>query len=195
MIILAAHPGPSGEARRTAPTISLMARFEDVQAAFWKPDSSYGVHQPLTDEAVRETEQLLSVTLPASLLDLLRAQNGGESRADRDAFPTDQATSWSADHVPFDHLMGIGDHEHTVSLPDSPYLVEEWGLPSPAVLLSGDGHCWIALDYRASGRHGEPSVTWFDADRNEELALAPDFRSFVEGLTSASDFDSEDIPD
>ncbi|MFE9970546.1 SMI1/KNR4 family protein [Streptomyces hirsutus] len=172
-----------------------MARFEDVQAAFWKPDSSYGVHQPLTDEAVRETEQLLSVTLPASLLDLLRAQNGGESTADRAAFPTDQATSWSADHVPFDHLMGIGDHEHTVSLLDSPYLVEEWGLPSPAVLLSGDGHCWIALDYRASGRYGEPSVTWFDADRNEELALAPDFRSFVEGLTSASAFDSEDIPD
>ncbi|MFB7328695.1 SMI1/KNR4 family protein [Streptomyces sp. NPDC056190] len=172
-----------------------MARFEDLQAAFWKPDSSYGVHQPLTDEAVRDAVQMLSVTRPASHLVLGRAQNGGESTADRDAFPTDQPTSWSADHVPFDHLMGIGDHEHTVSLLDSPYLVEEWGLPSPVVLLSGDGHCWIALDYRASGRHGEPSVTWFDADRNEELALAPDFRSFVEGLTSASDFESEDIPD
>ncbi|MEU2387561.1 SMI1/KNR4 family protein [Streptomyces sp. NPDC012461] len=146
-----------------------MARFEVVQTAFWEPDSSYGVQQPLTYEAVREAERLLSVTLPASLLDLLRAQNGGESRADWDAFPTDQPTSWSADHVPFDHLMGIGEHEHTVSLLDSPYLVEEWGLPSPAVLLSGDGHCWIALDYRASGRHGEPAVTWFDADRNEEL--------------------------
>lgn len=36
---------------------------------------------------------------------------------------------------------------------------------------------------------------WFDVDHNEELALAPDFRSFVEGLTSASDFDTEDIPD
>ncbi|MET8409905.1 SMI1/KNR4 family protein [Streptomyces sp. NPDC005195] len=172
-----------------------MARFEDVQAAFWKSGSRYGVHQPLTDEAVREAEQLLGVTLPSPLLDLLRGQNGGESAADRDAFPTDQPTSWSADHIPFDHLLGIGDHERTVSLLDSPYLIKEWGLPAPAVLLSGDGHYWIALDYRASGRHREPSVTWFDADRNEELALAPDFRSFVEGLTSASDFDSEDEPD
>ncbi|MEU7967881.1 SMI1/KNR4 family protein [Streptomyces sp. NPDC049097] len=104
-----------------------MARFEDVQADFWKPDSSYGVHQPLTDEAVRNAERLLGVTLPTSLLDLLRAQNGGESAAERNAFPTDQPTSWSADHVPFDHLMGIGDHEHTVSVLDSPYLIEEWG--------------------------------------------------------------------
>ncbi|MFD8739500.1 SMI1/KNR4 family protein [Streptomyces sp. NPDC059618] len=172
-----------------------MARFEDVQPGFWKPDSSYGVHQPLTDEVVRNAERLLGVSLPTSLLDLLRAQNGGESADDRDAYPTDRPTSWSADHIPFDHLMGIGDHEHTVSLLDSPYLIEEWGLPTPVVLLSGGGHYWIALDYRASGRHGEPTVTWFDADRNEELALAPDFRSFVEGLTSASDFDCEGIPD
>ncbi|WP_328623722.1 SMI1/KNR4 family protein [Streptomyces sp. NBC_00353] len=160
----------------------------------WKPRSSYGVHQPLTDKEVRNAERLLGVTLPTSLLDLLRTQNGGESAADRNAFPTVKPTSWSADHIPFDHLMGIGDREHAVSLLDSPYLIEEWGLPAPAVLLSGGGHYWIALDYRSSGRHGEPSVTWFDADRNEELALASDFRSFVEGLTSASDFDSEDIP-
>jgi hypothetical protein len=48
------------------------------------------------------------------------------------------------------------------------------------VLLTGDGHWWIALDYR---KPGEPSVTWLDADAEEELALAPDFRSFVEALT------------
>ncbi|WP_425558976.1 hypothetical protein [Kutzneria kofuensis] len=46
--------------------------------------------------------------------------------------------------------------------------------------LSGDGHTWIALDYR---RPGEPSVVWLDADQNTELPLAADFRSFVEGLT------------
>ncbi|MFJ4848005.1 MULTISPECIES: SMI1/KNR4 family protein [unclassified Streptomyces] len=164
-----------------------MARFEDVQAGFWKPGSGYAVHPPLTDEAVRGAELLLDVTLPTSLVDLLRAQNGGECAADRDAFPTDRPTSWSADHVPFDHLMGIGDREHTVSLVDSPYLVEEWGLPAPLVLLSGDGHYWIALDCRASGRHAEPTVTWFDADRQDELVLAPDFRSFVEGLTATSE--------
>lgn len=166
-----------------------MARSDDVQPAFWDADSNYGVQKPLTDLAVREAERLLDVTLPASLLDLLRAQNGGQVTVTRNAFRTDRPTSWSANHVPFDHVMGIGHRERTVSLLDSPYLIEEWGLPSPLVLLSGDGPCWIALDYRACGRHGEPPVAWFDADSSVELALAPNFGFFVEGLSSASDFD------
>ncbi|AZM45159.1 MULTISPECIES: SMI1/KNR4 family protein [unclassified Streptomyces] len=166
-----------------------MAGSDDVQPAFWDTSSNYGVQRPLTDQDVQEAEQLLDVTLPTSLLDLLRAQNGGQVTGTRNAFRTDKPTSWSEDHIPFDHLMGIGHRERAVSLLDSPYLVEEWDLPSPLVLLSGDGHYWIALDYRACGRHGEPSVAWFDADFSVELALAPDFGSFVEGLSSSSDFD------
>ncbi|MBF9071533.1 SMI1/KNR4 family protein [Streptacidiphilus fuscans] len=166
-----------------------MARSDDVQPAFWDTGSNYGVQQPLTDHAVREAERLLDVTLPASLLDLLRVRNGGQVAGTRNAFRTDKPTSWSAGHVPFDQVAGVGRRERTVSLLDSPYLVKEWGLPSPVVLLAGDGPCWIALDYRACGRHGEPSVTWFDADFSFELPLASDFGSFVEGLSSASDFD------
>jgi hypothetical protein len=93
--------------------------------------------------------------------------------------------SWSESHVPFEGVAGIGRREGRESLFDSPCLVEEWGLPSPIVLLSGDGHCWIALDYRACGREGEPSVTWFDTELNVELGLAADFRTFVEGLAPA----------
>lgn len=170
-------------------TIRVMARSDDVLPAFWDADSNDGVQRPLTDQAVRDAERLLDVTLPASLIDLLRVQNGGQVTGARNAFRTDRPTSWSEDHVPFDHVMGIGHRENTVSLLDSPYLVEEWGLPSPVVLLSGDGPCWIALDYRACGRYGQPSVGWFEADFSVELVLAADFGSFVEGLTSAGDFD------
>ncbi|WP_369780419.1 hypothetical protein [Streptomyces sp. R33] len=59
-------------------------------------------------------------------------------------------------------------------------MVEEWGLLAPVVLLGGDGHCWIGLDYRTCGRDGEPSVAWFETD--SELFLADDFHSFVESL-------------
>jgi hypothetical protein len=68
-----------------------------------------------------------------------------------------------------------------LSLLDSAYSVEEWGLPSPRVLLSGDGHCWIALDYRACGERGEPSVTWFDVDEGKALPLAATSRRSSSG--------------
>jgi hypothetical protein len=35
-------------------------------------------------------------------------------------------------------------------------------------------------------------VPWFDTGRGTELALAGDFRSFVEGLTASDTFDEDD---
>ncbi|MEH0423262.1 SMI1/KNR4 family protein [Streptomyces sp. B21-083] len=168
-----------------------MARFEDLQHVFWDTGSNYGVQPPLTEQVILEAEDLLNVTLPSSLVDLLRNQNGGQVTSSRNAFPTSAPTSWSADHVPCDSLMGIGHRERTPSMFDNPYLVAEWGLPKPVVLISGDGHYWIGLDYRACGRHGEPSITWFDTDDKSELALAPNFSFFIEGLTPATKFESE----
>jgi hypothetical protein len=167
-----------------------MARFEDLQRSLWEAGSDYGVQPPLTDQSILEAERLLNVTLPAALLDLLRIQNGGQIADSWSAFPTTRATSWSFDHVPFENLMGIGHRERTVSILDSPYLVEEWELPAGILLLSGDGHCWIGLDYRVRDLLEEPSVTWFDADDGSELPLAPTFQSFLEGLTSVGSFET-----
>lgn len=57
-------------------------------------------------------------------------------------------------------------------------------MPFPDVMGIGEGHGWIGLDYRASGPHGEPSVTWFDTDLGTELVLTPSFQAFLDGLTS-----------
>ncbi|MFD3481796.1 SMI1/KNR4 family protein [Streptomyces sp. NPDC058665] len=168
-----------------------MARFDEVKATFWG-EGLYGVQAPLTDAVVHDAERRLGVRLPASLLEILRVQNGGLVAQLWNAFPTDVPTSWSENHVPLDDMMGIGRHEGRLSLLDSAYLVAEWGLPSPLVLFSGDGHCWTALDYRACGERGEPSVTWFDAECETELPLAADFRTFVERLTAATSLDPDD---
>lgn len=71
------------------------------------------------------------------------------------------------------------------TLLDTAYLVREWDLPTPVVLLSGQGHHWVALDYRTSGPQGEPVVTWIHNEMEHELRLAPNFRTFVESLTSS----------
>lgn len=170
-----------------------MAVFDEVKATFWG-EGTYGVQPPLTDAAVQVAERQLGVRLPASLLEILRVQNGGPVAEAWNAFPTDEPTSWSENHVPLDALMGIGRHEGQLSLLDSAYLIEEWGLPSALVLLSGDGHSWIALDYRTCGNDGEPSVTWFDADDRTEVPLATDFAAFVGRLTSDSTFDLQQRP-
>ncbi|MFF9849649.1 SMI1/KNR4 family protein [Streptomyces litmocidini] len=165
-----------------------MTRFDEVRAAFWGEDP-YGDPPPLTDAAVRDAERRLGVRLPASLLALLRDRDGGVVADAWDAYPTDAPTSWSDDHVPFEALLGIGEEGgDRLSLLDSPYLTEEWGLPSPLVLLSGGAHGWIALDHRTCGADGEPSVAWFDPGDGAELPLAGDFRTFVEGLTASASF-------
>ncbi|MEU6708906.1 SMI1/KNR4 family protein [Streptomyces wuyuanensis] len=165
-----------------------MAGFDEVKATFWG-EGRYGVQPPLTAEVVRDAERRLGVRLPVSLLEILRVRNGGVVAERWNAFPTGVRTSWSGSHVPLDDMMGIGSHDDWLSLLDTAYLVEEWGLPSPVVLLSGDGHCWIALDYRVCGNRGEPSVTWFDVDDGTELPLAADFRTFVERLTASESLD------
>ena len=154
-----------------------MADFDEIKVAFWA-DGTYDVHPPLTDAAVREAEAVLGVPLPEALLDLLRVQNGGGVARGRRRCLTSGPTSWADDHAPLPDLMGIGHTKGLTSLLDAPALIDEWGLPRGIVPLSGDGPTWIALDYR---RGGEPAVVWLDDGR--ELALAPDFRSFVEGLT------------
>jgi hypothetical protein len=170
-----------------------LTRFEDVKPSFWREGSTYGVQPPLTDDAVHNAESVLGVTLPDALVELLKVRNGGGVSTEFDAFPTEEPTSWAEEHVPFDDVMGIGERSDSLSLLDTPYLVEEWGLPSPVVLLSGDGHYWVALDYRECDPSGEPAVTWFDTELGTQLPLARDFRSFVEGLRAMDSFQQAPI--
>ena len=151
-------------------------------SAFWAPSSLPA--PPLRPDFVPVAERELGVRLPAELLALLTQQNGGDTRGF--AFLTTKATSWSATHVPFDEFFGLVPPSDSgpASLLDSAYLTQEWRLPEKQVLLSGDGHCFISLDYR----HGpEPTVAWIDTEMEQEVQLASNFGDFLAGLV---DYDS-----
>lgn len=169
-----------------------MPRFEDVAASFWNTAVSHLVLPPLTDDLVAKTQTQLNVRLPNELLVLLHIQNGGVVSDDWCAFPC-PPNSYADDFVPFQFMVGIGPSDiptGTSTLLDTPYLIREWDLPPSVVLLYGEGHYWVALDYRNSGSLGEPSVTWIDNEMGHELALAPNFRTFVEGLAPEPDWDA-----
>jgi len=154
---------------------------------FWGTD--YYRNPRLTDAMVAEAQEILGVTLPGELIILLRVQNGGYTRGF--VFPTDTPTSWAEDHVALNELFGIGSKEGPTgshNLLDTAYMTDQWGLPPKQVLLAGDGHWWITLDYR---QRSVPSVAWIDVEVGQDLQLAPTFDEFLTGLLLADAVDEE----
>jgi hypothetical protein len=154
---------------------------------FWGTD--YDHNPPLTNEMLEQAEQFLGVKIPKELTALWRVQNGGYTQGF--VFPCPRPTSWAEDHVPVMELFGIGSPVgpkgiHNVL--NSKYMIDEWGLPANQVLLTGDGHWWITLDYRKSA---EPRVTWLDIDSGQDFELAPSFKEFFSNLVPDSAVDNE----
>lgn len=131
-------------------------------------------------------ESELGVKLPGKLVQLLRIQNGGYTRGF--AYPMTQKTTWVQDHVPLSELFGIILDKNVATaqnIMDSHYMTKEWGLPEKQVLLTGDGHWWITLDYRDNET---PCVKWIDIECDQEIKIAGDFDQFINGLVSDETF-------
>ncbi|PVY37962.1 SMI1/KNR4 family protein [Pontibacter virosus] len=114
---------------------------------FW--DSNYYNHPDLTDEMVEMAEKELGLKLPSLLIEFLKVQNGGYTKGF--AYPMKQRTTWAEDHVPLSELFGIVTEKSFKTAQNilaTHYMTKEWGLPEKQVLLAGDGHWWITLDYR-----------------------------------------------
>ncbi len=131
---------------------------------------------PVLDPAeLARLEGVLGVRLPAALVELLNVRNGGELRLSRFRHPAGGSYS-------IHDLAGVaGGRGGAGDLFRVPYLRGEWGVPEWAVMLSGDGHTWIALDYRVSE---EPPVVYLEEGRDgfDVVELAPSFAAFLDGL-------------
>lgn len=113
--------------------------------------------------------------------DTLNQRNGGYlARCSHPAAPN----SWSSNHVPVDFLPGIwsggADVGELPELVTLQRLKEKRGIPKQMVILCGDDHGCIALDYGA-GSHAEPAVVYWQKT-GPALAVASDFASFKDGL-------------
>lgn len=156
-----------------------------MKTTLWAEDD-YLKLAPINDELIKKAEEVLNVKLPESYINLLKEQNGGTLRLD--AYPTSEPNSWADDHVNVSGLYGISFDENESSILESHYLIQEWDMPENIVLLSGDGHTWIALDYRNVAEN--PPVIFIDNELEEIIELAPNFESFLQNLTTY-DYDEE----
>lgn len=57
------------------------------------------------------------------------------------------------------------------------YMTLEWGLPEDLVLLEGDGHCWLALDYRSQSH--DPPVIFIESAECSWLTVAPNLAALI----------------
>ncbi|AAP11818.1 MULTISPECIES: SMI1/KNR4 family protein [Bacillus] len=150
-----------------------------MKSTIWA-DDDYLKLAPIKDELIKKAEEVLNVKLPESYITLLKEQNGGTLRLD--VHPTSKPNSWADDHVNVSGLYGISFNENESSILESRYLIREWEMPENIVLLSGDGHTWIALDYRNVAEN--PPVIFIDNEFEEIIELAPNFESFLQNLTT-----------
>ncbi|APJ11161.1 MULTISPECIES: SMI1/KNR4 family protein [Bacillus] len=144
--------------------------------SFWEiDDEDYYTLKKINAEEVAKAEKKLGVTLPDTYKKLILEQNGGYIV--HNAFPTSHPNSWAEDHIQFNHLLGIAEDE---GIMDSAYLIKEWELPEGLVLINGDGHTWVAMDYRKTKEN--PAIHYFDVEMEEDFKLADSFDEFIEGL-------------
>ncbi|HCO80200.1 MULTISPECIES: SMI1/KNR4 family protein [Bacillus] len=146
---------------------------------FWEIDEEgYYTLKKINEAEIAKAEKKLGVTLPDTYKKLILEQNGGYTI--HNAFPTTHSNSWAEDHIQFNHLLGIAEDE---GIMDSAYLIKEWELPEGLVLINGDGHTWVAMDYRKTKEN--PTIHYFDVEMEEDFKLADSFDKFIEGLYTA----------
>lgn len=84
-------------------------------------------------------------------------------------------------------IRGV-DIETYESIFDTADMSFEWGLPPSLVLLDGDWHTWVALDYRKN--QNNPPVIFIETDNYSEYILADNFAEFLSLLHPYIEIDS-----
>lgn len=74
----------------------------------------------------------------------------------------------------------LNSRETEIGINDK-YMTDEWRLPEKQVLLSGDGHYFITLEYRESAI---PRMRWIDTECDEDIHVADSFEDFLKRLVS-----------
>jgi hypothetical protein len=153
---------------------------------------------PLDERTLAEVERRLGVKLPATYVELLREQNGGYLDEMLITVPR-RVSGALADHVDDGYvsigsLAGVTLEECHGSVLHTRAMTEEWELPPGLVLLDGDGHAWIALDYRRRWwrRRAEPPVILVESDSGQTTELRATFAAFLAALVPYDEIYDQD---
>lgn len=155
--------------------------FPSPQRRFLSEWASPETHRGALPGEIAEAEGALGVTLPALLKEMLLERNGGGLRG----------THRALTHSDF---AGVGEDAgwRRIDRP-RPWFYD--GLSSPEgwkpsrplsglIPLTGDGHNDLCLDYRRSGPHLEPQISFIDNEMETDELVADSIADFLSQLGS-----------
>lgn len=162
------------------------------------PWCSEARYDDLLPETIRRTEIHFGVVLPAPLVAVLGEHNGGHLAAQLVAalepLPPTALQYLDRGYLTVDELFGIEPAESGYgSIYCTERMTREWELPDALLLLAGDGHTWLALDYRDT--KVAPPVVFVIAKCRSVVPIASSFEDFLARLVPYCHvFDEEGRP-
>jgi len=152
----------------------------------WKNEESSYTLNNLTSEDINKAEKHFRVKLPKAYLDILMEKNGGTLLYN--ALPISLNRWEGDDFLLIEYLFGIKENE---GIMETDYYVKEWEINRKnIILLSGDGHQWIALDYNNSEN---PKVIYIDTEEDKVIELYSSFDEMIENLFIQEENEDDDV--
>ena len=150
--------------------------------ALWDPNEDTDKPAGATDDTLASFEVAHGVKLPALLVAMYRARNGGPLR---DVVDPDVLLAFLEDGDPRERISSL-----EAWIEDNPFLADEadeleeaLGDLNRIIPIADDGAVAYALDYVAPGADGEPRIVCIDFEFNEAEAVAPSFEAWIDDLT------------
>ncbi len=142
----------------------------------WNLEDDYYTLEAITQEDIDLAEKYLLCKLPKEYINHLEIRNGGSLIYD--ALPVNFQNSWADDHIPVPFLYGIKKGEGILQTKE---LLKEWGIDEDRfVIISGEGHYWIVLDYRTSEK--EPKITFIDTEFELIEVIFNSYKEMIDSL-------------
>lgn len=140
----------------------------------------------VNDLLVSDVEQVLGVKLPESYISLMKQWNGGYLEEEYqvvllDSVPENLNYYLGEGFWGLNLLAGIStDINNNEGIVYTAQTAHEWGVPEKVISFDGDGHTWLALDYRENEKN--PKVIFIETDNLVFLELAKNFGDFIESI-------------
>lgn len=164
--------------------VDVTARPEHARGIVRHDLEDAGIRWPVDEELVRHIEQALGVRLPAAYVEFAASRGPERTRGSEielsEPAPPELAYYLGEGSWGIGEIVGLSYDARAPGLLASAAVGREWGLSDRLVPLDGDGHTFVALDYRDDV--DDPPVVFVETDEGRSHLLAPSFAELVERL-------------